>query len=108
VLTGGGAQLKHIKHLFEQTTGMDVRLGFPNEHLGKGADLVKSPIYATGVGLTIMGFQKIDKEAGRMKPVVENENHHTPVQPTRKEGSFFEKLMKKSAEWLNEETDKSI
>ncbi|MCB0423324.1 MAG: cell division protein FtsA, partial [Mangrovimonas sp.] len=33
VLTGGGSQLKHLKQLVEYITGMDTRIGFPNEHL---------------------------------------------------------------------------
>ena len=36
VLTGGGSQLQSIKQLFEYMTGMDARIGYPNEHLGKG------------------------------------------------------------------------
>jgi len=61
VITGGGAQLRHIVQLVEFITGMDTRVGYPNEHLGKGADDLKSPMYATGVGLVIKGFQDLDK-----------------------------------------------
>jgi len=35
VLTGGGAQLKHIRELTEFITGMDTRIGYPTEHLAK-------------------------------------------------------------------------
>jgi cell division protein FtsA len=38
VLTGGGAQLKHLKQLVEYITGMDTRVGFPNEHLAGDTD----------------------------------------------------------------------
>jgi cell division protein FtsA len=38
VLTGGGAQLKHIKQLVEYITGMDTRIGYPNEHLAGNSD----------------------------------------------------------------------
>ncbi|MBT8186283.1 MAG: cell division protein FtsA, partial [Croceitalea sp.] len=31
VLTGGGSQLKHLKQLVEYITGMDTRIGYPNE-----------------------------------------------------------------------------
>ncbi|QQR94196.1 MAG: cell division protein FtsA [Bacteroidota bacterium] len=61
VVTGGGAQLRHITQLMEYITGMDTRLGYPNEHLAKSAEETKSPIYATGVGLVIKGFQDLDK-----------------------------------------------
>ncbi len=61
VLTGGGSQLLSIKQLFEYMTGMDARIGYPNEHLGKGrVDAVKSPMYATSVGLVLSGFQALD------------------------------------------------
>ncbi|PCJ65553.1 MAG: cell division protein FtsA [Bacteroidetes bacterium] len=57
VLTGGGSQLKHIAQLAEFVTGLDARIGYPNEHLAKGmVDEVKSPIYATGVGLVLRGL----------------------------------------------------
>ncbi len=68
VLTGGGAQLKHIKQLVEYVTGMDTRIGFPNEHLAKesGEDL-SSPLYATAVGLVMRGWeQKLQKSDKRM------------------------------------------
>ncbi len=61
VVTGGGAQLQNIKQLFELITGMDVRIGYPNEHLGKSKiEVVKSPLFATGVGLVLSGFTSID------------------------------------------------
>lgn len=62
VITGGGAQLKHITQLVEYITGMDTRIGYPNEHLGKGMDEVKSPMYATGVGLVIKGLQEVESQ----------------------------------------------
>ena len=57
VITGGGSQLKHIAQLAEFVTGLDARIGYPNEHLAKGmVDEVKSPIYATSVGLVLRGL----------------------------------------------------
>jgi len=66
VITGGGSQLQNLKQLFEYMTGMDARAGFPNEHLGKGKiDAVKSPMYATSVGLVLAGFRAIDDRENR-------------------------------------------
>lgn len=60
VITGGGAQLPYTRQLFEYITGLDTRLGYPNEHLGGGVEIAKSPMYATGVGLVLAGFQELD------------------------------------------------
>ncbi len=58
VLTGGGAQLKHIKQLVEFVTGMDTRIGFPNEHIASGSDEeLAAPVYATAVGLILKGLE---------------------------------------------------
>ena len=59
VLTGGGAQLKHLKQLVEYITGMDTRVGYPNEHLAGDTDKeTASPIYATVVGLVMNSLDK--------------------------------------------------
>ncbi|MCF8228902.1 MAG: cell division protein FtsA [Bacteroidales bacterium] len=63
VLTGGGAMLQHILQLTEFITGMDTRVGYPNEHLAKEVkDEVASPMYATGIGLVIEGISRFNKE----------------------------------------------
>lgn len=62
VITGGGAQLKHLKQLVEYITGMDTRIGFPNEHLAGETDKeTTSPIYSTAVGLLMKAIS--DQEA---------------------------------------------
>ncbi|CEN43472.1 Cell division protein ftsA [Capnocytophaga canis] len=54
VLTGGGSQLKHIVQLTEYITGMDVRIGYPNQHLTSKPDAkISSPVYATSIGLVM-------------------------------------------------------
>ncbi|WP_143959947.1 cell division protein FtsA [Litoribacter populi] len=61
VLTGGGSQLQGVSQLFEYMTGLDTRIGYPNEHLGKTVvEDVKSPMYATTVGLVLAGFKALD------------------------------------------------
>lgn len=63
VLTGGGAQLKHIKQLVEYITGMDTRIGYPNEHLANdSSEELSSPMYATAVGLLMNGLEQKEKE----------------------------------------------
>lgn len=63
VLTGGGAMMKHIDQLAAFVTGMDVRIGYPNEHLAKGTDEeLASPMFATGIGLVIEGIARHDNE----------------------------------------------
>ena len=52
VLTGGGAQLQHIKQLVEYITGMDTRIGYPNE-----------PMYATAVGLVLNSLESKEKSS---------------------------------------------
>ena len=61
VLTGGGSLLNGVSQLFEYMTGIDTRIGYPNEHLGKSKiEEVKSPMYATTVGLVLAGFRALD------------------------------------------------
>lgn len=105
VITGGGAQLKHIIQLAEFITGMDARIGYPNEHLAKGADELMSPMYATGVGLVIKGFQELEKKK-KEKPVILNDKERKGVmQPTKVKGTFFEMVEK----WFKEdEEDKEL
>ncbi|MEO8584305.1 MAG: cell division protein FtsA [Flavitalea sp.] len=57
VLTGGGAQLKHLIQLTEYTTGLNARIGFPNEHLAPGhIEELAKPTYSTCIGLILKGY----------------------------------------------------
>jgi len=70
VLTGGGSQLKHIKQLVEYITGMDTRIGYPNEHLaGDSDEEFSSPLYATAVGLVMNSIENKTQSAVRKEEV---------------------------------------
>lgn len=78
VLTGGGAQLQHIKQLVEYITGMDTRIGYPNEHLAGDSDAeTTSPMYATAVGLVLNSLDSKEKSSlmKRFSHVVEDEEN---------------------------------
>lgn len=77
VLTGGGAQLKHIQQLTSYITGKETRIGYPNEHLASETPAeIKLPLYATGVGLVIDGV----KDARRIQLLHEKANALTAEQ----------------------------
>lgn len=74
VLTGGGSQLKHLKQLVEYITGMDTRIGFPNEHLAGDSDSeIASPLYATAVGLLMNAVQNETKPKPSMGEIGETD-----------------------------------
>ena len=94
VITGGGSQLGYIKQLFEYMTGMDARIGYPNEHLGKSKiEAIKSPMYATTVGLVLSGFRAIDERENRYMESQANGNGKGMVKSDKKGSEFFSKLI---------------
>ena len=57
VMTGGGAQLKHLIQLTEYITGLNARIGFPTEHLAAGhIEELAKPTYSTCIGLILKGY----------------------------------------------------
>jgi cell division protein FtsA len=105
VVTGGGSQLQGVKQLFEYMTGMDTRVGYPNEHLGKGKiEEVKSPMYATSVGLVLSGFKALDERAGNWV-APQMGNHPMNPEPERKNGSYFGRLVEKTKRLLIDDFD---
>lgn len=82
VVTGGGAQMKHIAQLFEFTTGMDTRIGYPTEHLAAGAEEITSPSFSTGVGLVLEGYQIHEYQAKLADSSPEDVYQAPPIAPT--------------------------
>lgn len=87
ILTGGGSQLKHLIQLTEYVTGLNARIGYPNEHLASGhIDELVKPMYSTCIGLILKGyndyenknkqfdnyFRKVDVPASLQQPVAED------------------------------------
>lgn len=110
VVTGGGAQLKHITQLFEYITGMDTRIGYPNEHLAttNSVENITSPMYATGIGLVVKGFQATSKlnDAGeKLATEIKNAAAANAVKnhSTKTKGGFFDKILSKSRTWFEDE-----
>ncbi|MFZ4785408.1 MAG: cell division protein FtsA [Flavobacteriales bacterium] len=70
VITGGGAQLKHMKQLVEYITGLSCRVGYPNEHVASApsGDMLQ-PSLSTGVGLVIDGLERMEKNEIRSSNV---------------------------------------
>ena len=97
VLTGGGALLRHLPQLVKFKTGMDVRIGFPNEHLtGEVSEDVNQPMYSTSIGLVLKGYEYlqskygIDNEKDADEPKKRKETSSEPMEG----GKLFERWKK--------------
>ena len=68
ILTGGGAQLKHLLQLTEYATGMNARIGYPNEHLAAGhVEELTKPMYSTCIGLILKGYNDFEHNRKQFK-----------------------------------------
>ena len=107
VLTGGGSQLKHLKQLVEYITGMDTRVGYPNEHLaGDSDESTTSPTFSTAVGLLMAALDKMPVEAIQEAPEEKAEESisvEETIQATvpKNRNSIFEQWTDKFKEFLD-------
>ncbi|MCH8845483.1 MAG: cell division protein FtsA [Proteobacteria bacterium] len=60
VMTGGSSKMEGVVELAEEIFHMPVRLGLP-QHVSGLADVVKNPIYSTGVGLLLFGRKQMQE-----------------------------------------------
>jgi cell division protein FtsA len=66
VLTGGSSKMEGVIELAEEIFHVPVSLGTP-KHVTGLKDIVRNPIYATGVGLLLYGKQREEETRGRGK-----------------------------------------
>ena len=128
VLTGGGSQLKHLIQLTEYVTGLNARIGYPNEHLTTGhIDELSRPIYATCIGLILKGYNVYENSQNRLHSdpvfvvdipgqsgvIIESEKDisGTPVPPIHKKKNlkdFMDSIKHGLIDLFKEEEDKSL
>ena len=106
VLTGGGSQLKHLKQLVEYVTGMDTRIGLPNEHLaGNNSVEISNPTFATAVGLVMNSMEKrknisVNKNQSEDEDDPENNGKDSSSIESKASQSIFEKFTEKIKTFL--------
>jgi cell division protein FtsA len=110
VITGGGAQLKHLPQLVEFVTGLDSRIGYPNEHLAKNDVLPKSvyeelrsPMYATGIGLLIKGIQKAELNNDSASSDASSVEKVASPDKERKGLGMFDWILQSSAKFIKDD-----
>jgi len=99
VLTGGGSLIKNLKQLVAYVTGSETRIGYPNEHLGtESKDLVVSPMYSTGVGLVLKGYEYLEQYPDEFE--MDNESCN---EEQNKEITNESSLMDRISGWFTED-----
>jgi cell division protein FtsA len=64
VFTGGTSKMEGVVELAEEIFHMPVRIGVPKEFTGLN-DIIRNPVYATGVGLLLYGLNQHRQRVGR-------------------------------------------
>jgi cell division protein FtsA len=84
VITGGSAMLPGLGELAEQVFNLPVRNGMPAD-IGGLVDVVKNPMYATGVGLVLYGANAKPKKQFRIR-----------------QNNIFNRLLERMRKWFGE------
>ena len=117
VVTGGGAQLKHLNHLVQFVSTTDSRTGFPTEHIADApAEELKNPMYATGIGLIMIGYEDknrkslnraFEKEGALETVEIENQPKEEMInnKPKANSGSFLNRWITTFKEGLLEDDE---
>jgi len=83
VITGGTARLAGLDRFAEEIFNLPVKIGVPRK-IGGLTDIILDPIYATGVGLILYGYEKKNQS----------------LLPKAKGASIFEALKKRFEDWF--------
>jgi cell division protein FtsA len=109
VVTGGGAQLKYLPQLVEYITGMDTRIGHPNEHLVTGAYDLSHPLYATGAGLVMKGFEELERNDTKLEQTNSINTKAAEVvqhsKQQKKKAGFMEKIFSGASRFFDEDVE---
>ena len=128
ILTGGGSQLKHLIQLTEYVTGLNARIGYPNEHLAPGhIEELAKPMYATCLGLILKGYNDYENkkkqfdleyvlniaplstvEALEEENQAEEENSEQGVKPRKTLKSFLDSCKNGLIEMFKDEGDSEL
>jgi cell division protein FtsA len=84
VITGGSTLLEGMPELAEEVLGLPTRRGMPR-NIGGLVDVVKSPMYATGVGLVLYGAKHQDMRVFKIR-----------------EENVYKKVRSRMRQWLEE------
>jgi len=108
VLTGGGALLRHLSQLVKFKTGLDVRIGYPNEHLSADcSEEINQPMYSTAIGLILKGYEQLAHiqrhvEENPIKAVEETPEQTKVYRETARKSSIMDGLKKTLANMFEE------
>ncbi len=95
VVTGGGSQLRHITQLFQYVTGLDCRVGYPNEHLHEPPSDTNIPSFSTGVGLVIRGYEDVR--------LIESDKKDPLRKKKERRNGFMDKFLNNIKTWFEQE-----
>ena len=91
----------------EYITGMDTRIGYPNEHLSGSSDVdMSSPSFATAVGLLMNGLNQKSKETRKIENGDSSNDESDEFRKSNQKStidrkSIFEKWADKFREFLD-------
>jgi len=114
VITGGGALLRNLPQLVKYKTGLDVRIGYPNKYLSSNVnEQMNNPIYATGIGLLLKGYETIELEARPPEDEPQTEVEDSVEQPeeqtvTKKSKSSIIETIRETMKGLFEESKNDV